>query len=66
MGYSPFGLVCDPQDITYVGENKLEFSPDFLQRAIQDNRLKTPAELGRPITNVYRQLTPEERGYQVL
>lgn len=60
-GYRAIGIVATPSEIEEVGEGRVKFRSSFRNRFSQ-----AIYELPGPIVRVYRQLTPEERGYRVL
>ncbi|MDP3918521.1 MAG: hypothetical protein Q8Q35_01270 [Nanoarchaeota archaeon] len=62
LGYIPFGIVCNPEDIAIVGKAELTFSDSFIERF---NEPGLRMELGSRITKVHSQLTEEERDYAI-
>jgi len=61
QGFRTLGIVCNVSDIVLVGKEKVRFTDEFLSRFSSGIGF----ELGSKIDRVYRQLTPEERGYRV-
>ncbi|MFH1395926.1 MAG: hypothetical protein ABIG93_00870 [archaeon] len=64
-GYRPFGITCELEDLVSVGQGILVFTPEFIKRLEPENR-SIKFELGSKIDHVYRQLTADERGYDII
>ena len=66
VGYYPFGINCNPEDIVLVGEGQLVFSDQFKERIERYKDRSIKFQLGCEIERVYRQLQDQERGYKVV